>query len=202
MARLVQLTLKFCMQLSQNRRDVTKNSRPVALVCDESQMLIDLEHDAAFQTTARATRTCTVYCTQSISNYLGEHGGPSVEPRVHALLSNLSCQLFHQTTDTKTVEYAQSLFGKRTRLLMQANTQRQNDDWVGHALGMGGSSGVSAGYSEHLDHLVQAGDFHNLLKGGPPHWTSEAILYMGGRNFAATGQSFMPVRFAQKPNLL
>jgi hypothetical protein len=201
-ARLTQMTLKYCFQLAQNRRDVTANPRPVALVCDESQLLIDLEHDAAFQTTARATRTCTVYCTQSISNYLSEHSGSSVESRVHALLSNLQTQLFHQTTDTKTVEYAQALFGKRIRLLMQSNTQRQNDDWASHAMGIGGSSGVSAGYSEHLDHLVQAGDFHALLRGGPPHWTSEALLYSSGRTFAATGKSVMPVRFAQQPNSL
>lgn len=199
-ARLIQMVLKFCFQLCQNRRDVNQNPRPVALICDESQALVDLEHDAQFLCTARSTRTCVVYCTQSLSNYLGEHGGAQVEPRVHAMISNCQCQLFNQTTCTKTVDYCQNLLGKRKQLLMSAGTQRQDDQWVGAALGIYGGSGSNAGFSEHIDFFIQADDLHNLAKGGPPHWTIDALLYMAGKTFSSTGKPFLPVRFHQRPN--
>ncbi|MGD9689528.1 MAG: type IV secretory system conjugative DNA transfer family protein [Phycisphaerales bacterium] len=204
MGRLVQLVLKHCFQLAQSRRDVRASPRPVALVVDESHLLTDLEHDAAFQTTARGTRTCTVYATQSISNYLGEHGDGSaaVEARVHALLTNLACHLFHQTTDTKTVEYAQALFGKRRQLLMNGGMNQRQDDWASAALGFGGPPpGRSAGFSEHVDWMVQASDFLDLARGGPDFgWTIEALLYQGGKTFPATNRPFLPVRFAQHPD--
>lgn len=199
-ARLIQMVLKFCFQLSQNRRDVNLNPRPAALVLDESQVLVDLEHDAQFLCTARSTRTCVVYATQSLSNYLSESGGPQIEPRVHAMISNLQCQVFCQSTDTKTVEYCQNLLGKRKTLFMNVNTQSQNDQWVASALGLGNPAGTNAGFSEHVDHLVQADDLHNLAKGGPPDWIIEALIYQGGKTFASTGKPYLPVRFHQRPN--
>lgn len=199
-ARLIQTVLKHSFQMCQNRRDVGANPRPVGLICDESQMLVDLEHDAKFLTTARSTRTGVCLATQSLSNYLSEHGGDEVEPRVHAMISNLVCQVFNQTTDTKTVSYAQELLGKRTQLLMNASTQQQQENWADTALGLAGPSAASAGFSEHLDHIIQADDLHDLAKGGPPDFTVEALVYSGGKSFQSTKSPFLPVRFRQTPH--
>lgn len=201
-ARAIQKCVKYCFQQCQNCRDVATNPRPVAMVLDESQVLADLEHDAAFACTARGTRTVTLYATQSISNYLALAPGPQGEARVHALLGNLQCQAFHQTTDTKTVEYAQHLFGKHSRYLLQGGTQQQDGDWASHAMGFRGNGSSSASYSEHVDHDLQAEHFQRLAKGGPPHWISEAIVYQGGKHFDSTGRPYLQVRFRQRQNRL
>jgi hypothetical protein len=198
--RLIQMVVKLAFQAAQNRRDAQASPRPVALIADEAQLLIDLELDAAFQTTARATRTAVLYSTQSISNYLSQNGGASAEARTHALLANFQTMVFCNTSDTKTVEYAQSLFGRRQRLLLNGSTQQSNDDWVGRALGMGGSSSASAGFSESMDFLVQAHDFYGLSRGGPQSdWVVEGVLYQAGKTFTDTRKPFMLVRFLQQP---
>jgi type IV secretory pathway TraG/TraD family ATPase VirD4 len=196
-ARLIQMVLKHAFQMCQNRRDVRANARPVGLICDESQLIVDLEHDAKFLTTARGTRTCVCLSTQSISNYLSEHGGAAVEPRVHAMVSNLVCQVFNQTTDTKTIEYAQKLWGKSKTLLMTGSIQGPaQEKWAESALGLGSSS-CTAGFNEHTEEILQAGDLQDLAKGGPPDFTVEALVYAGGRPFASTRSPFLPVRFRQ-----
>ncbi|MFT3686364.1 MAG: hypothetical protein QM783_15830 [Phycisphaerales bacterium] len=203
LARAIQVTLKYVFQQAQNRRDVSANPRPVALVCDESQTLIDLEHDAAFACTARGTRTICLYSTQSISNYLAQNAGPNSEARVHALLGNLQCQVFHQSTDTKMVEYAQSLFGKCKLHLMQGGTQQPGADWASAALGFGPLGSTSSSFAEHLDHELQAEHFHVLAKGGPVNgWLSQAIVYQGGKTFHGSGKSHLLVQLRQRPNAL
>jgi hypothetical protein len=202
LAAVIQMTLKFVFQLSQNRRTTDTNPRPVAMFCDEAQAIIDLEHDTAFGCAARSTRTMCVYATQSISNLLPMCPGAHGEARVHSLLGNLQTQIFHQTTDTKTVEYAQSLFGKRSRLLMQGGTSRQSADDIGNLLGLGQHGSMSTGFSEHLDHELQAEHFQQLEKGGPPHWMSSAIVYQGGRRFLGSGRPYLFIRLRQRPNAL
>lgn len=172
------------------------------MILDEAQALVDLEHDAAFACTARSTRTICIYATQGISNYLAMAPGSQGEARIHGLLGNLQCQILHQTTDTKTVEYAQALFGKRKRLLMQGGTQQQSGDWVSAAVGLASPGSINAGFSEHLDFDLQAGDFQRLAKGGPPRWLSEAIVYQGGKHFASTGRPYLLACFQQQPNTL
>lgn len=194
----VQKVLKYCFQQSQNRRDVSANPRPVAMVCDEAQVIADLENDAAFGCTARSTRTICLYATQSISNYLAQCPGQQGEARVASLLANLQSQVFHHS-DTKTIEYAQSLFGKRTRYLLQGGSQQPSSDWVSSALGLGDGGSVSASYSEHLDYDLQAEHFQGLARGGPPDWVSEAILYQGGKHFVASGKPYLFIRMKQRP---
>lgn len=203
LARAIQACLKHCFQLAQNRRDVSANPRPVAMVCDEAQAIIDLEHDAAFACTARSTRSVCLYATQSISNYYAVSPGPQGEARVHSLLGNLLCQVAHQTTDTRMVEYLQSLFGKRKRLLMSGGTQNSGRDWVGGALGLASSgNSVNAGYAESMDFDIQAEQLQRLARGGPPDWISEALVFQGGKFFRSTGRPYLPVRFKQRPNAL
>ncbi len=201
LARVVQVTMKECFHLAMNRRDTAANSRPVMLCADESQMTVDLSRDASFQTTARASRACVVYATQSISNYLSEHGQAS-EARTHALLGNFVTQVFHNSTDPKMIEYAQSLGGRRKTLFMSGGTQQQPappGEWVSAALGFGQASTASAGFSEQFAPLVEASDFHALAKGGPQSdWIIEALITAGGRTWNTTGSPFLPVRFQQE----
>jgi hypothetical protein len=200
-ARVIQLVLKYCVQQVQCRRDVAANPRPVAMIADEFQQLVDLENDAAFACIARSTRTACVYVTQSLSNYLAIGGGPQTEAQVHSLLGNLQLQVFCQSTDTKSIEYAQALFGKRRQVLMQGGTQQPNADWVSAAVGLANNGSTNAGFSEHMDYELQAGDFQRLARGGPPDWIVEAMVYQG-KHFGSTGRPWLPVQFRQQPNTL
>lgn len=203
LAVAIQKTLKFIFQLSQNRRDVGVYPCPVVMGCDEAQAIVDLDQDAAFGCTARSTRTICLYSTQSISNYLAMSSGQQGEARVFSLLANLQCQIFHQS-DSRTIEHAQTLCGKRKRLLMQGGMQQPGGDWVSSALGLGTATpgSTNAGYSENLDFCLQAEHFQRLAKGGPPHWTSDAIVYQGGKHFVSSGRPYLFVRLQQRPNSL
>jgi type IV secretory pathway TraG/TraD family ATPase VirD4 len=199
-ARLVQLVLKHCFMLCQSRRVVGPNARPVLLAVDECQHLVDLEHDGKFLTTARSSCTVVIYATQSISNYLSMTSGSNAESRTHAMLANLQNQLFCQTTDIKTVEYAQALLGKRRTFYMNNNTQRSGQDWFGQSLGLNQDTGTSAGFSEQLAPLIEADDLHNLARGGPEYdFTVETLVYSSGKSFASTNAPFMIARFRQRP---
>jgi hypothetical protein len=192
--RLIQVILKFCWQRAHGRRDVSANPRPTFIVADESHLLT-VDADQVFQTTARSSRTAVVYATQSISNYL-EVFGEHAEPRVHSLLGNLQTQVWHQQTDTRTIAYIQELVGRSPRYFM--NGSASNDgDWMSPLLGMGSGS-QSSGFSEVMEHQLQAGDLNSLAKGGPPDWEVEAIVYSGGKRFAHNGRTWLPVRFSQE----
>lgn len=191
--QLIQVILKFCWQRAHSRRDVEANPRPTFIVTDESHLLT-VDADQTFQTTARSTRTAVVNATQSISTMLDAFGAHS-EDKVHTLLGNLQTRICHQQTDIRTVQYMQELIGRSRQFVMNGSTSRDTD-WLSPLFGSS-SGGASAGFSEQYEFELQAGDLNSLAKGGPPHWTTEAIVYQGGRRFP-NGRTWMPVSFPQR----
>lgn len=190
--QLIQVIVKYTLQRAHSRRDVSANPRPTFMICDEYQHLcVDADH--VFQTTARSSHTAVVYATQSISTFLDALGAQA-EPKVHSLLGNLQTQVFHQQTDTQTIKYIQELIGRSRQFLMNGNTTHATDV-LGSLLGEPG--GGSAGFSEHLDFALQAKDLNGLAKGGPPHWFTEAIVYMGGKPLARR-KTWQKVRISQR----
>lgn len=194
-ARILQTAMKYMFQRAHARRDVAKNSRPTVMVADEAQTLL-VEADNEFQAIARSTRTAVIYATQSVSGMLDAMGGPSSEPRVMSLLSNLTNKVIHQSTDARTVQWFQNLVGKSMRLMISGNNQRQNVDWLGTLLGYEDESST-AGFSEQMDFELQASDFNSLVTGGPPHFFAEALVYQGGRPFP-NGRSWLRTAIPQK----
>lgn len=192
--QIIQVVLKACWQRAHSRRDVAANPRPTFIVADESHLLTSIETDHRFQTTARSTRTCVVNATQSISTCLDALGGAQAEPKLHALLGNLQTKLFLQQSDVRTIEYAQQLIG-RTRTASMNGQSTRDQDWLAPLFG--GATGGSAGFSEVFEHELQASDLNSLVKGGPPLWLAEAILFHGGRRLP-NGRSWMKVMFDQK----
>ena len=191
--QLIQVILKFCWQRAHSRREVAANPRPTFIVADEAHLLV-VDADQTFQTTARSTRTAVVYATQSISTYLDAFG-PQAEPKVNTLLGNLQCQLFHQQTDVRTIQYVQELIGRSRQFVMSGNSSRDGDGLA--SLFGGGENGASSGFSEIYEFELQASDLNSLAKGGPPHFMTEAIVYQGGRRFP-NGRTWLPVQLPQK----
>jgi type IV secretory system conjugative DNA transfer VirD4/TraG family protein len=188
----IQVILKYCLQRATARRDVSRNPRGVFIGADEHQYLA-VEADQVAQTTARSSHLAVVNATQSLSTYLAAFG-PQSESRVHSLLGNLQTQIFHQQTDTETIRYIQELVGRSRQFMMNGNSAR-GGDWLAPLFGEG--SGGSAGFSETYEYELQARDLNGLAKGGPPHFTTEAIVYQGGRTFP-NGRTWLPVTFRQK----
>ena len=190
--RLVQVVIKHLWQRAHGARDVSVNNRPTFMIADEAQMLL-VEADHEFQAIARSTRTAVVYVTQSISSYL-DALGPHSEARAHTLLGNLQTQVFHQQTDAKTIEYVQQVIGRSRQMMVNGNTNHDND-WMAPLVGQRGSG--SAGLSEVYEYELQARDLNSLAKGGPPHWMSEAIVYQGGRVFP-NGRTWLRIGIPQR----
>lgn len=174
----IQCILKFMWQRAHAKRDVNTHPRPTFIAADEAQLLL-VDADQHFQAISRSTRTAVVYATQSISGMIDAFG-PNSEPQIHSLLTNLQTKLCHQQTDARTVQYFQELVG-RSRQTMMSGNQSHNDDWMAPLFG--DSEGSSGGFSENMDFELQAADFNSLLKGGPPHFMTEALVYQGGRSF-------------------
>lgn len=191
--RLIQVVVKHMAQRRLSARDVAMHPRPVCIVCDECQHLLT-DHDQLFVTTARSSRTSVVYATQSVSTLLEAMGGVEAEPRTQSFLGNLQLQLHHQQTDTRTISYIQELTGRSRQYLVNASTA-SNADWLGPLIGE--PSGGSAGFSESFDFDLNASDVNALAKGGPPHFFTEAIAYMGGRALAG-GRTWKRVRIPQR----
>jgi hypothetical protein len=193
----VQVIFKFCFQRAQERRNIGENARPTFLVCDESH-LFAVSADQVFQTTARSSRTCVVYATQSISNYLAAFGGDKSEPEVHSLLGNLQNQVFHQQTDTKTNAYAAELIGRTRQFLTNSSSSRQQPNWVASAMGIDDPGQITGGVSEHIDFEVQPSVFTSLRRGGPENnWLVEGIVYQAGTRFQASGKTWLRAKFLQ-----
>lgn len=112
---------------------------------------------------------------------------------MHSFLGNMSTQIHHQQTDTRTINYLQELTGRSRQYFMSSNASTSND-WLAPLFGE--PSGGSAGFSESYEFEIQASDLNGLAKGGPPHWSAEAIVYLGGRSMA-DGRSWRRVSIPQ-----
>lgn len=189
--QLIQVIVKASLQRAHSRRDVRANPRPTFMASDEYQHLA-VDDDQLFQSTARSSHTAVINATQSVTTVMDAFG-PHSEVKVHSLLGNLQTQIFHQQTDTRTISYVQELVGRSRQLMVNGNSTR-GGDWLAPLFG--NNSGGSCGFSETYEFELQARDLNGLAKGGPPHWTAEAIVYQGGRRFP-NGRTWMPVTFRQ-----
>ena len=188
----IQCILKYMWQRAHAKRDVGRHPRPTFIVADEAQLVL-VDADQHFQAISRSTRTAVVYASQSISGMIDAFG-PNSEPQVHSLLTNLQTKLCHQQTDARTVQYFQELIG-RSRQVMMSGNQSHGNDWLAPLFG--DNEGSSAGFSENMDFELQAADFNALLKGGPPHFMTEALVYQGGRPFP-DGRTWRRVSIPQR----
>ncbi len=137
------------------KRDVTKNPRPMFLWADESQNFLH-EHDAVYQATARSSRIATVYISQNLNNYYACMGGQKAEFRVKSLLGTLATKIFHANADVETNQYASVLIGDAFFEDQQSNRTMGKDTF---------SQGTHVGLK--LERAVRPEEFGRLKTGGP-----------------------------------
>ena len=108
---IAQSVFKLLFEQAIERRDTEEYPVPVFLWSDEAQYFIN-PYDQIFLTTARSSRTATVFLSQNISNYFAMMGsGHDAKSRVDSLMGNLSTKIFHANSDAETNEYASRLIG-------------------------------------------------------------------------------------------
>lgn len=201
---LAQHIFKYLWQRAAERREVTETTRPLFLWGDESQFFVS-EYDLEFQSTARSSKSCTVYMTQNLPTYYAKVGGNKPEHTINALMSNLQTKIFHQNTDKATNEMAADIIGRRWQWTQSHSTSEgeSRNRGGGTSWNSGGSSGpqgssstyggggnrswgegesVTTGrsQSEHVEYEVLPSTFTELAKGGRGR-APEAIITQGGR---------------------
>jgi hypothetical protein len=164
-------------QQAVERRQVGSDTLPVFAWLDEAQYFVS-DDDMLFQTTARASRACTVMISQNISNYYAVMGSGS-KPMVDSLLGNLATKIFHNNNDAVTNEWAAETIGK---------------DYRGNITT--GDGGTSIGQEFQYQFLPK--DFTTLACGCKlQQGRVEAVVTVAGRKWS-NNKNFMKVAFQQK----
>lgn len=185
---IAQSVFKLMFQQAIERRKVKEDSTPVFLWCDEAQYFLNPQ-DQLFLTTARSSRTSTVFLSQSISNYLAVMSGKESKARVDSLMGNLSTKIFHANSDAVTNEYASRLIGQDKENKITAASQ--NDPLFNI---MNSKTETIA-----LDYVpqVKPKEFTTLLSGGANNdYKVQAIITVSGRKWA-NNKNFIRVSFKQ-----
>lgn len=167
-----QILYKTVWQRAMERRDVTREPRPVFLMVDEYQNFVT-PYDALFQATARSSRTATIVLTQNVDSIVSRFPGQTGKAEALALLGNFNLKIFCSQDHVETNEIAAKMCGEEW-------VTRQN---VSAGLGMGGT--MTAGTAEQRRFLVDPITFMRLLKGGPDnHGRVQALCFRSGRPFS------------------
>ncbi len=188
--RAAQIMWKYMFQKAMERDSATANDLPpVFLYADEAQEFVS-EYDYQFLATARSSRVCTVYITPNLPNLYARMGGEGAKARVDSLIGNFGTKIMHANSDPQTNEYFASVIGKSWQEIQGSNDTA-------------GSSGASFGnsISKVFEYEVPAQRFTKLTKGGPPNWTTEAIVFQNGRKWAASEKTYLTVAFNNKNNM-
>lgn len=169
--------VKLCFEkMIERREDIAEpDARPVFLWGDECQYFT-LDYDQIFQTTARSSRTLTVYATQNLDNLYNGYG----KEQASSLLGNLGTKIFCQNGDYNTNKWAADSIGQE---VLRRRSQNFGDSKSG---GMRGdynkSDNYSEGWSEQKDYKVDIVQFTTLQTGGPRgHCQVGYIFWQSGR---------------------
>lgn len=181
-----QVLFKYVWQGAIERRNVRENPRPVFLWADESQYFVSKE-DQLFQTTARASRACTVLLTQNLPNYFAKFSGDRGRANIESLMGNLQTKIFHANGDPTTNEWASKIFGQ--------SWQNRSSYTVNHN-GKQNSGSISRNQS--FDWEIPPLEFTKLRKGGPQNnLIVQSIVFQGGRTWNQTGRNWIRADFSQ-----
>ncbi len=154
--------IKLCFEkMIERREDITdSNARPVFLWGDECQFFA-LDYDQKFQTTARSSRTLTVYATQNLDNLYDGYG----KEKANSLIGNLGTKIFCQNGDHTTNKWAADSIGQE---VLRRHSQNIGDSKSGSMKGdYNKSDNFTEGWSEQKDYKVDIIEFTTLQTGGP-----------------------------------
>ena len=187
-----QIIFKHLWQQAAEGRKIEDETVPIFLWCNESQLFVT-SYDAVFQSSASAARVCTVYLTQTISNYQVALEGSTSAAEV--LLENIPTVIFHNNTNITTNQYASTLIGQKLqRSCLSTAIHRQPTGCDGS-----GSQFLDCSTSCKAVPQVLPMEFSMLKKGGHHHnFEVDAIVFQSGRKWQGNGgKSYAEITFKQ-----
>ena len=205
LGQFAQVLFKFIWQraverripIEMNRDEAQAKIRPVFLWADESQFFVN-SYDSLFQSTARASRSCTVYLTQNLPSYFAAFGGANSRSEVEAFLGNLQTKIFHANGDPVTNNWAAESIGRTRQMQYYGGLSEAS------ARAAGGLN-QNAGGSLVFEYLVQPQEFTMLRTGGEEaDYRVESVIFQGGRRWLVptkdkkTVQNYIRHSFPQK----
>ncbi len=185
--------VKLCFEkMIERREDISDpEARPVFLWGDECQYFT-LDYDQIFQTTARSSRTLTVYATQNLDNLYNGYG----REQASSLLGNLGTKIFCQNGDYNTNKWAADSIGQE---VLRRKSQNFGDSKSG---GMKGdynkSDNFSEGWSEQKDYKVDIIQFTTLQTGGPRGQCQVGYIFWQSGRVLKNGNVFVRNTIQQK----
>jgi hypothetical protein len=200
-----QVLWKLSAQKTWEQRDVAKSPVPLFLWADEAPYFVGGTSDLAFTATARSSRVCTVFISQSLPAYyaaLGkDHEG---KEKADALLANLTTKIWHANADVTTNENASQTIGQTWQMRAGSNTgysattSQQGAGTVDTVTSVNASDSRGSSFQEQLTPRVLPVEFTALRQGGFINgFEADAILFKPGRVFRATGTNYIRVTFKQ-----
>ena len=185
--------IKLCFEkMIERREDISDpNALPVFLWGDECQFFA-LEYDQKFQTTARSSRTLTVYATQNLDNLYDGYG----KEKANSLLGNLGTKIFCQNGDYTTNKWAADSIGQE---VLRRRSQNIGDSKSGGTKGeYNKSDNYSEGWSEQKDYKVDIVQFTTLQTGGPRGQCQVGYIYWQSGRVLKNGDVYVRGTIKQK----
>ncbi|WP_118973792.1 type IV secretory system conjugative DNA transfer family protein [Taibaiella koreensis] len=182
----IQIMFKYIWQRAMEKRNISENGMPVFLYADESHLFIH-EQDAEFQATARSSRVCTLYLSQSLNGYHANIGGAKSEYRVKGFLATMGTKLFLYNTDIETNTWASQLIG-----------QSYETDQSQTTSSVQGKVSESLTQTTKLTQTIRPEQFAGLKGGGPSNnFKVSGYIHVQGMKFS-NGFSHRYIVFDQK----
>ena len=199
LGQFAQVLFKFLWQRAVERRvppelsraDAGRTIRPVFLWADESQFFVN-SYDAQFQSTARSSRSCTVYLTQNLPSYIAAFDGANGRSEAECFLGNMQLKVWHANGDPVTNSWAADTIGRARQIQLYGG--------LSHGATPQGMS-QNAGGSMTYEFLVQPQEFTILRSGGPDYqMIVDGIAFQAGRSWLVAGkrQNFIATPFVQR----
>jgi type IV secretory pathway TraG/TraD family ATPase VirD4 len=189
--RIAQILMKYLFQRHIQARDVSLSPCPVVVWADEAHYFVS-ENDVKFATTARSSRTITVYISQTIRNFqevLGQKGEISAD----ALLAGFQTKIFCCNGDNFSNKWASELIGQTWQLKTSTNAGR-ND----HNLNPGEGSSEGSSTQEQLCSQIDPIRFTQLRKGSAINqFFVDCIVFQPGKRWM-NGKNHIEIALNQK----
>lgn len=189
--RIAQILMKYLFQRHIQARDVSLSPCPVVIWADEGHYFCS-KNDILFMTTARSSRTITVYVSQTIRNFqevLGSKGEISAD----ALLAGFQTKVFCCNGDDFTNQWASRLIGSTwTTKGSYSKGQSQQD------LNPGTTRNNGFNVNEQLTAQIDSTHFTQLRKGGVSNnFYVDCVIFQPGKCWA-NGKNHLEITLNQK----
>lgn len=180
---LVQLIWKELWQQATEARRIHANSLPRFCFVDEAQTFVS-RNDSTFLMTARSSRACVVYLTQTLPNFRSALG----KAETAALIGNLITRIHHQNVCTETNIWASESISKCWRFRASSGTSHSDDSEGRERMSR------TASISDSHEYKVPPEAFLHLRRGGPEN--NRCVDAIISRPWSS-GRSFLRVTFKQ-----